>query len=882
MTYISAVAERCYGRSTEACSSDPYCTIVLPLSHQQFADIKADPTSLPARRDMTYADFIALLNPCRPDLFRVLSKPCKGSRGDLLVRCGGYVTAAQCGSDPGCIWLRNGWWYEPGSGRNHTMFSGEDVDLSVLLQGGVPPWYACWPKWHVPYAAEHWPSIQSKAGAEPLVCPLLTVDYPCGIYTNASLHAIQLQGSAGQSASTSTVHSQSSRTEIGLSQPPGAQIMNRSLADAIGSELPCIDVVGLKGNCPHANLAAQLVAKLWKGWEVQRELYTQHAEVVADRCGYARVMANRTTSDSSSAHIAIPAAWPERPDLVRDTGTFGSQCMFDGCSYASYTPVDLPIQCRDTWYIGLEGGDCNNQTIGACRAKDGCITALTAEGLWGVLAGAVLGDHAAGSQESSFWLKGLAAAGERCGTLETWHEACSSFDSEQRNAYLTKVIGDYEKLFLLDARASSSATSSSMSCKPAIEATYKTLAALWIAYAAVLVLGFVGLVVYWHLCTARSRSRMRRRKAAAAYHHTLGSVQAQRPPVLSPQQAAGSTKLWRAVLWAMPCLRAVGFVVDVGLDVYTLVMVVSSRWFGKLLAAILLPYGLMALLVGPGIVRRDRSHYGAGLIPTCFCSLSFWPMIWWLDFRMVCSLLGVQIPCCGESRVAISMYTELRMLFEACFEGLPSALVSSAVLYDKLGLQSNVYAIPTAVLCISLASSFFKGTVEVWRLAVLTHEQGNCCFMTTIADMVWDMLPSTPTCQPAQPQSGIQPPAQTAAAAGAAVVTVAPVPMSVQQQGSQPSAGVVQAGKPPDTAKSSLNWVAIWTWGWLVFFGVVTVLVCISIGCVGLLVKDGTIDLPFVRLPYYRFAGDASCGAGSLFVALRSGSSCTLPNLVAG
>lgn len=60
-------------------------------------------------------------------------------------------------------------------------------------------------------------------------------------------------------------------------------------------------------------------------------------------------------------------------------------------------------------------------------------------------------------------------------------------------------------------------------------------------------------------------------------------------------------------------------------------------------------------------------------------------------------------------------------------------------------------------------------------------------------------------------------------------------------------------------------------------------LLFISIGCVGLLVQDGYLKLSFVALPNYRFAGDAKCGAGSLFVALHNGSSgsCTLPNLVA-
>jgi hypothetical protein len=255
---------------------------------------------------------------------------------------------------------------------------------------------------------------------------------------------------------------------------------------------------------------------------------------------------------------------------------------------------------------------------------------------------------------------------------------------------------------------------------------------------------------------------------------------------------------------------------------------------------------------------------------------------------MVCSLLGVQLPCCGESKVVLSEYTELRMLFEAVFEGLPSALVSTAVLYDKLGLQSEVNTIPTAVLCLSLASSFLRGAVEIWSLAVLTHARGNCCFMTSIADMVWDMLPDAPPCQSAQrrPAQPVQCPAQPEAAsvesACATAVTIAPVPMSVQQHSTRSNAGA-QGGKPPDPAVSSRKgfaWVLMWVWFWLSFFAVTSVLLFISIGCVGLLVEDGYISLRVLALPKYQFAGDAGCGAGSLFAALH-GVSCTLPNLLA-
>jgi hypothetical protein len=272
----------------------------------------------------------------------------------------------------------------------------------------------------------------------------------------------------------------------------------------------------------------------------------------------------------------------------------------------------------------------------------------------------------------------------------------------------------------------------------------------------------------------------------------------------------------------MPRIRAVGFAVDFGLDVYALVMLVSTRWWVQLAFAIMAPYTAMSLLLGPGILQEERSKYASGILATCLCSVWCWPAIWWFDVRMVCSLLGVQLPCCGESKVALPMYTELRMLFEAVVEALPSALVSSAVLYDKLGVQSTVYAIPTAVLHLNLASSFLRGAVEVWRFAVLTHAQGNCCFMTTIADMVWDMLPEAPQSPSGRPVA--QCPGHTAASAFPATgnsssVTVAPKPMTLQQHGAQPKA-VVQGTKlfsPVSTSRKGFAWVLFCVWLWMLF-----------------------------------------------------------------
>jgi hypothetical protein len=251
-------------------------------------------------------------HPCRPDLFRVLSKPCRGSRGDLLVQCSGHETSAECNINPSCIWLRSGWWYELGSDKNNTLFSGEDVDVSVLVQCGVPPSYACWPKWHVPYAVAHWPSIQFKAQSEPLVCTLIAADFPCTLYTNASRHAVKTeQEPDNEGALTTNVPS--------LTSPRAKLETNTSISDVIGSDSPCTDLVGLKGTCPHATLAADFVARIWKGWEVPHDLFDNVVTntailAVYDECGYARAqlvdvfeMYSNRNSSRSTEDAAIVA-----------------------------------------------------------------------------------------------------------------------------------------------------------------------------------------------------------------------------------------------------------------------------------------------------------------------------------------------------------------------------------------------------------------------------------------------------------------------------------------------------------------------------------------------------------------------------------------------
>jgi hypothetical protein len=97
----------------------------------------------------------------------------------------------------------------------------------------------------VPYAVAHWPSIQFKAQAEPLVCPLIAADFPYTLFTNASLHALKIEKEpADKGALTKNAHC--------LTFP--RKKTNTSVADVINSATPCTDLVGLKGTCPHATL----------------------------------------------------------------------------------------------------------------------------------------------------------------------------------------------------------------------------------------------------------------------------------------------------------------------------------------------------------------------------------------------------------------------------------------------------------------------------------------------------------------------------------------------------------------------------------------------------------------------------------------------------
>lgn len=844
----------------EECIEEPDCTLVSSLYEQDLAELEVapNPNEWLAQNGIDPAD---LGHACRPDIFQVLSKPCRGSRGDLLVRCGGHGTAGQCNLDSACIWLRNGWWYEAGSSQE------AKADDLTAVQGGVPSAYACWPKWHVHDAAMSWPGIQFKTTADPLVCPVLAMDYPCTIYTYASLHNL----TTGKSK-TGPFDTKPSRYGVVTAADLDRLARGNSsgmLADMIGSSEQCINLSGMKGTCPHVRFAAWLVDKLARGWKVPAELFTSRTQRVASRCNPdSSVDASRTTN--SSFYVAMPVVLHGGLNEWNSTDLHGSECMFDGSYFASYAAVHLPSQCRRIKYLGLQGGVCNNKPISARRAKDNCMAALASGGLWEAFAAAVLGGDAAAPQQSSFWLKRLPAAGQGCGTLEVWNASCPNVDPVRHAAYLDKLIADYVKLLLSSSGASEPAQSATYACKPEMVAAYKSLAVAWIIYAAILLLGLVGMATYWCTCIRKLRW-LRAYHAAVAMRHMLAS------PHAAPQPQTGLRKLGVVVRWAMPRLRAMLFVGDVGLDVFTLVQLARSRWFLQLLVAIIVPYLVMALLVLPGFGKQGRSDYSSGVFPVCCCATCCWPAVMWLDVRMIFSLLGVPLPCCGDSRIVMSLYTDLRMFVEGFFEALPSAMVSTAVLYDKMGQQSAVYAIPTAVLWLNLVCSFIRGAVEVWHLAVLTHEQGNWCFLTTIVRTVWDMLPPTASSAvaPASATAGngggqcaTTPAAQLCAAAAATVVAPRPLHMSLSIHRS--------TGE-----KREMAWVLCWVWLWMTIFIVLTVLLFVSIGCVGLLVQDGYINLYYFVLPRYRFAGDATCGAGSLFGALHSGSSasCTLPNL---
>lgn len=144
MAYISAIAERCLETPQEACDSHPTCTL-LPLAFgedphrsevpvletaQISTDEQLDLWLQTHNKSHTAEKGVA----CRPDIFKVLGKPCKGSRGDLLVRCGGYTTAGECRRDKACLWLRNGWWLDSQSNQLTTNRPRFSVEFKLTYQ----------------------------------------------------------------------------------------------------------------------------------------------------------------------------------------------------------------------------------------------------------------------------------------------------------------------------------------------------------------------------------------------------------------------------------------------------------------------------------------------------------------------------------------------------------------------------------------------------------------------------------------------------------------------------------------------------------------------------------------------------------------------------
>lgn len=834
LAYLGALAERCAGMPMSKCKTHAYCAVVYPgLSLGDSRIMSHDPPKeWLALKNLSSAQLPAPV--CLLDLPRVLSKPCTGSHNDLLLRCGSKVDAVNCGQDSACVWLRSGWWFEPNSKQMATAFSGAEVGLTAMKQAGVPTSFACWPKWHVPYAADKWPFTQWRSdlvSTLPMFCPSVqALDYPCLASMEELLTAYQANSKAPANASK------------------------------------CVDLAIFGGKCSHRDVASWLVAKLSA---VKDKLGSKHARGVdVGLCSFI-------------------AEFLRRP------------CDMSEFSYFSpYGAVQLPTQCADVGRLLVVGPDCaflekvpskqRNSLIELSKFADAdaCLAALVSDGLWQGLADLVLESGKAGTPTS--WLPKLAEAHTACGTLSDWQSDCLALNSatsiRMHEPALNRTIHMYEKVFAVDAEgvaAAARAASLVYSCQDSMVKLYRSLAAVWIGYTGVIVFGLLGMLAHWRCCSHVDVQR-RLRRAQRAQQLMISSVYAQQAMGRPVSKTTWAQRMLRAVAWVMPRLRGLMFIADIGLDVYTVVQLRSSRWMLHMVVALVTPYTLAALLVFPSLVANNQGDYGHGIVPACVCSGCALPFIWWYDLRMVFDLVGVPFPVCGDSALVLGLYTEVRMVLEGILEAIPSALISTAVLYDNLGLQTALLVIPTAVLWLNLVSSFLRAAWEIWGLAIKSHQKGHCCWVNTFVYMIWDMFseplecavqPSPCCCACTRKQHASRMP--TSGPPSGSCVTSAPVQQQLMtsegcDKSSSFSSSSAHSPAPQATSCTSTNpcsvpaaacriaagagqhvasggccfgvenagrmdrvpWlVLLYVWFWVTFHGVICILTCISIGC---------------------------------------------------
>ena len=370
------------------------------------------------------------------------------------------------------------------------------------------------------------------------------------------------------------------------------------------------------------------------------------------------------------------------------------------------------------------------------------------------------------------------------------------------------------------------------------------LAFIWYGYVIFLLVGFLGLQMYWRLPKRRSRGARDScttciaKTAGGLWHMLCPTVPEYHPGV--PQAPHVASQGWvHFTERLVHGLQALAYCVDVGLDIWTLVELRKNvesfasaaseypsagdyarqlSWrsghnnmlFEWLIIVFVVQYAAGILLTLPptlaayGIFNYQRLKFSCGCCMMVFLTgaagvfvgLFFFVGVWYIlvaDFYMLLAVVGVPAKLLQGNRLNMPAYTTVRYLCEGIIEALPSALISTAALNQQL-LSQETNVMQLGVFWMSLIFSMLRIARELYKLACLTHDLDACCFSTAILDMIYHVQPQQGAgAAPAQGQLSGSPSRKGSISSHSAVAA------STQAPASGPVCGPAVTAPQPDT-----------------------------------------------------------------------------------
>jgi len=715
LTYLTAVSEYCAALSSDLalCHSEPLCQVIL-LAGNATVHVENDPARATAA-DWWQALTDHTRQECWPDWLRIFNQECQGSKHAQVKQClgskeeratnadvrreresSGYISKAHWACPKECILV----FLEP---------------LNNLAPSCLPPWLLR----QVCGSGSCEAGDQQQGG--PLHCRVKQA----------------LLNERVERVTRSTV-----KHDLHFSEE------TCSAAVEYASSAPS----DFHGSCPHVLAVAQLV-------EAVPEIFTGH-----DRCSVQRWVSAQPGENLKRDQARLCDMWPP-PAFAYDAlpksddlspvfyGTSGN-----GSAQHLWTPQTL----TQAALLGCASG--------FKHMHDALSTLWTSPQLYGKLL-----------QGSGSWMRALPRAGQVC------RELCVSNSSQAAVPAADVAWGAVEgalHTYCTAALASSAAQQASPSddgstlgCADALHNLkrnwyqHQLLAIVWLVFLIGLLLGLLALYLLrtkseggsycckapQGMCRAWSCLGSRVKGMAPSYH----------PTSMACDQDNGKSCCIPSLLLSI--IRACWFVAEIAMDVGVLVVlemipgvpprVYNVMWYIVVLSA---PAVVTMLLAVPSVMSAYGVLDFARVRFSLACSvLLFFSFAWLLlmlivgvvggwfivmaDMYMLVALCGVPHHKLMGNKLNMGAYTTLRFMCQGLLQGLPSALICTAVidamLVTEAGQFDRHFRHVNIVFWASLLLSMSRFAWEVLSLAALTHRLQAPCFVTAIVDVVHHLQP---------------------------------------------------------------------------------------------------------------------------------------------